>query len=410
MKGTIRLDNREIFKKKAGFPVVVFLYHNNKQKRITLPYCFALKDWDLNLQLPKKDAKKRLEIQKLKLKLESLILDAAMYPVSLDTLKNSLFGKVENFNDASFYAFYDEFLNELQQKEKFASFNIYTTAKDRLKEYRSDLIFADLDYNLFNGFKNWRLKKGNSKNTIHTYLRKFRAVYNEAVKRGFADDKKPFADVFKGITVKSNRTKKKNITKLDIVNLETAENLTFAEQRTVDLFLLLFYFGGQDLKDVYYLEHKNINNNRVYFTRGKLDGGGYQFDLKIVPKAQNIIDRHQVKGKYLFGWRKDFEGYKTFRDNFRRSLLKVQKKLKIKVRPLDGNIGIKVARHTFATFGKNLFIDADCLRELMGHERDDVDTIYKDRYPEAIRDEAHLKIIDSPIVGVVGDGEFRNKN
>jgi integrase len=88
----------------------------------------------------------------------------------------------------------------------------------------------------------------------------------------------------------------------------------------------------------------------------------------------------------------------------------VQKKLKIKVRPLDGNIGIKVARHTFATFGKNLFIDADCLRELMGHERDDVDTIYKDRYPEAIRDEAHLKIIDSPIVGVVGDGEFRNKN
>ena len=410
MKGIIRLEVRENYKKKAGFPVVVFLYHKSKQKRITLPYCFALKDWNLALQLPNKDAEKRLEIQKLKLKLESLILDAAMFPVSLDVLKNNLFGKIENFNDVSFYDFYDEFLNELKQKQKFASFNIYTTAKDRLKEYRSELTFADLDYNLFNGFKDWRIKKGNSKNTIHTYLRKFRAVYNEAVKRGFATDKKPFSDVFKGITVKSNRTKKKNITKLDIINLETAENLTFAEQRSVDLFLLLFYFGGQDLKDVYYLQQKNINNNRVYFTRGKLDGGGYQFDLKIVDKAQKIIDKHQAKGNYVFGWRKDFEGYKTFRDNFRRSLLMVQKKLKIKVLPLDGNIGIKVARHTFATFGKNLFIDTDCLRELMGHERDDVDTIYKDKYPEAVRDEAHLKIIGSPIAGFIADSEFRNKN
>lgn len=29
----------------------------------------------------------------------------------------------------------------------------------------------------------------------------------------------------------------------------------------------------------------------------------------------------------------------------------------------------------------------------MGHERDDVDTIYKDVYPEALRDEWHFKII-----------------
>jgi hypothetical protein len=33
------------------------------------------------------------------------------------------------------------------------------------------------------------------------------------------------------------------------------------------------------------------------------------------------------------------------------------------------------------------------MRELMGHERDDIDTIYKDKYPEAIRDQAHYKII-----------------
>jgi hypothetical protein len=29
----------------------------------------------------------------------------------------------------------------------------------------------------------------------------------------------------------------------------------------------------------------------------------------------------------------------------------------------------------------------------MGHERGDIDTVYKDRYPEAVRDAAHKKII-----------------
>ncbi|PKH50781.1 hypothetical protein CXF68_08820 [Tenacibaculum sp. Bg11-29] len=54
---------------------------------------------------------------------------------------------------------------------------------------------------------------------------------------------------------------------------------------------------------------------------------------------------------------------------------------------------LKVARHTFGTIGSRLFVEPDVLRALMGNERDDVDIIYKDVYPEALRDEWHLKII-----------------
>jgi hypothetical protein len=44
------------------------------------------------------------------------------------------------------------------------------------------------------------------------------------------------------------------------------------------------------------------------------------------------------------------------------------------------HIAVKVARHSFANRAKNLMIDIT--RELMGHERDDVDNYYKDKYPE----------------------------
>lgn len=394
MNGKIRLDTRKSEKRKEGFPVCVFLHHKGKQKKVNLGIYFELKDWDLEKQMPIKNPAMQLFIRKKQLLLDEIVFTyKTTRKASLEAVKNILLGASENFSNISFYQFYDDYLQGLKNKGKISTHNIYKTALDQLKKYRSNLEFQDIDYSLLNGFKDWRIKLGNSKNTIHTYLRKYRAVYNEAVKRNFIKDEKPFTEVFKGITVKSNRTKKKNLTKDAIIKLETAQNLNFADQRTVDLFLLLFYFGGQDLKDMYYLERKNIANNRVYFMRGKLDDAGYQFDLKIVQKAQIIIDKYQVKGKYVFPWRKDFAGYKTFRDNFRRSLLKVQENLEIKVQPLGGNIGIKVARHTFATFGKNLFIETDLLRELMGHERNDVDTIYKDKYPEKIRDAAHFKVI-----------------
>jgi integrase len=43
-------------------------------------------------------------------------------------------------------------------------------------------------------------------------------------------------------------------------------------------------------------------------------------------------------------------------------------------------------RHTFATLAKFKHYDQDLIRELMGHERNDIDTIYKDKYPEVERD------------------------
>ena len=161
-----------------------------------------------------------------------------------------------------------------------------------------------------------------------------------------------------------------------------------------DLFLLQFYFGGQDLIDIYYLKTKNIHNKRVFFQRAKIADRGYEFDLSIIDKAQKIINKYNAD-PYLFPGRKDYTGYLTFRNRYGRYLIKIQTQLGIDVLPKGGNLGIKVARHTFAMRGKLLFVDPDLLRELMGHERDDVDNYYKDRYPEKVRDQAQKQIINS---------------
>ena len=393
---TLRLDDRPSQYRKNGFPVVVFLHQNKKQKKVGLGLFFEKADWDFKKQLPKKNKRVALLINKKKNILDEVhlnSLDGKVY--DLNYVKNLLLNvsSVKTSGD-SFLVFFRAYMHELFLSGKISTFKKYENAINQLLYFRKNISFSDLNYLFFHNYKEWQIGKGNSKSTIHTYLNTYRSVYNEAVRRGVVKDKSPFIGVFKSVFVKSNRTKKRNITKDSFKILEAASCLTNAEERAVELFLLLFYFGGQDLKDVYYLKRSSVANGRVYFVRGKLDGAGYEFDLKIVSKAQKIIDKHSVAGEFVFPWRKDFTGYKTFRDNFRRNLIKAQFKLNINVLPLGGSLGVKVARHSFATIAKNLFIDSDLLRELMGHERNDVDTIYKDKYPENVRDSAHLQVID----------------
>jgi integrase len=110
-----------------------------------------------------------------------------------------------------------------------------------------------------------------------------------------------------------------------------------------------------------------------------------------VEKLQQV--NYKNSSKYVFEFRKDIKGYETFRSRYAKNLSKVQEQLEINVMPMGGNLGVKVARHTFATIGKNLMIEADILRELMGHERDEVDNYYKDKFPQKIRDAALFEII-----------------
>lgn len=405
LRYSLKLDERESQKRKLGYPVTVFLSQSGKYKKVNLKLFFEKKEWDFEKHLPKNSKSDLLFIKKKILQLDGFVLDSQYGIVSsLDEIKNKLLGFETVKVDYSFYGFCELYLKQLEDKGKESSKEIINTAVEQLKLYRPELAWGDLNYTFFDGFKTWRFKLGNSKNTIHTYLRKYRAIYNEAVKRKIIEDMQPFKDVMSDVYVKPNRTKKRYLSKESIVVLESLKGLNFADQRSLDLWLLMFYFGGQDLKDVYYLKNSQIANGRVIFRRGKLDEDGYEFDLKLFPKISERLNKYKEPGEYVFPWRKSYNGYKTFRDNFRRSMLRIienynsQEEIdeedKLKVLPAGGNVTIKVARHTFSNLGKRLYVEPDLLRELMGHERNDVDTIYKDFFPEEDRDKWHWKIIN----------------
>lgn len=269
---------------------------------------------------------------------------------------------------------------------------VYLLGVSEFDKYRPDARLADLDYEMIDGFKEFKTTSGNKISTVNHYLRTLRALYNKAVKMYKLADNKPFEGVFKGLTVKASRTRKKIAGIATVKKIEALVHEYESMHRWTDLWLLQFYFGGADLINIYYLKHENIKDGRVYFSRLKGNSAAL-VDLAIHPKAQAIIDKYAVPGEYLFPWRKDTDGYKTFRRSMAAKLVKIQERHAIVLEGMGGNLGIKMARHTFGNIAKQLFIEEDLLRELMGHERDEVDNFYKDKYPQAVRDEALFKII-----------------
>lgn len=435
MQGKLYLNIREGRQLRNGaYSLVCELTGNGKQKMFSLKMSFFKEEWNFQKEEPRNDKRKLLLIRKKKSLLDSLLLKSLDDPmVNFEFVRSRMLGEINDDGRSSvsaikeksdFLKFGYQLAEEKRQLvnskgvQKEGNSKVYINALNQFEKFVPKLDINELDYALLVRFKNSQLQLGNKKSTVNTYLRTLRAVYNEGKRRfNIRVENNPFEGIFKDVSIKQNRTKKRNISRETLKILEGFEGgLVKGQQVAVDLFLLQFYCGGQDLTDIYYLEKNQLSDNkRVYFMRGKLEDGGYQFDLRLYEKAQTIFSKYKNDSDdFVFSWRKDFVGYTNFRNRMNRNLKIIQENYnshvtrienqlggkyhRIEVLPLGGYITTKVARHTFATFGSRLYVDSDLLRTLMGHERDDVDTIYKDTYPEQDRDKCHHQIIDTDSV------------
>ena len=290
--------------------------------------------------------------------------------------------------------------------ERLRSVGSHSTAQvllerlTRWEEFAPSLNFGDIDEALISRFK--RERKGYlSDSTIKSYISALRKVYNIALydSRVNLVDNGAFRNIGKGLKVKMRRARNvylndKNLLKLVSRNVKAGRALTSNENRALDMTLLQFYLGGANLKDVVYLKREVFYKNRVLLKRAKLGMYGEFFDVKVFKGAREIFKKHEGNDPvYLFDFCRSFKEYRSFLVVHNRSLLSAQSKLKLKISPINNRMSSNVIRHTFATRAKFLGINADIIRELMGHERNDIDTVYKDKYPEKMRDKAHKKII-----------------
>jgi len=239
-------------------------------------------------------------------------------------------------------------------------------------------------------------ERGNSINTIHKTMRVVRRVVNMAIRDNlFPKAEYPFDDV----TLRRERTGKTPLGASGISRLEELrEQIEAGESRFVDgglpshalrAWLLALYMLGMRWSDVSSLEWDQARVGRIKYQMRKT---GAQKDLKIVPKAADILDYYRPPDTRfvfpffrLYAREEDWNTKAGIGSAIRKTNRRVNQELKEiqKAAGLDVKLSTHVARHSAA----QRMLDAGWSIQEINAALDHKDLSTTEHYLRSIRDE-----------------------
>ncbi len=230
--------------------------------------------------------------------------------------------------------------------------------------------------------------RGNSMNTISSYLRALRALYNAALK----DDrlfmvKYPFHH-FK--VPATTRTKKRAISKEEILRIR---DLSYPPGSPLwharNYALIMFYCRGMNFIDLVKLKKSNIQHGRILYGRSKTDeplSVGITEDLREILKYYlwNDYQDDSLFPANYDGSHEHYEKYKTLRRRMNENLATIARDAGIQEKLTTYTI-----RHSWATIAKYMGISTEIISESLGHHSLQTTEVYLKGFNEKVLDEAN---------------------
>jgi integrase len=317
--------------------------------------------------------------------------------LSVKELKTYLLDKKDNSDDIDFFEFAEGYLETIDSE---GTMRWHESTLSNLKSFiGSKLPFSEINLPFLQRFERF-LKMQGVKGGINNYMRSFRAIFNKARDTHNDEDsgviKIPHYPFRKYKIPKTAPKSKKHILTVDELKMFiNYKHSTPGEKLAKDMFLLMFYLIGIEIKDLFYLQ--KARKGRVYFDRFKTSK---EFSIKLEPEALAIVEKYASKTSFINAHER-YSEHRNFMKYINIQLHGSNSKTK-RVKGIFPTLGIdkpvttKWARHTWATIARNnCRIDKDDVALCLGHEDSDnrVTDIYVD-YDYTIIDDSNRKVID----------------
>ena len=289
----------------------------------------------------------------------------------------------------SFFNLIEEKIHKMNHDCNYRTAETYIAAYKKLRLFREekDLAPSDITPELMDSFQTWLKKQDLTMNTISFYMRKLRAVYNQAVEQGLTIDLRPFRHVYTGIA----KTSKRAIT---INDLNRIKNLNLDDpmlEYARDMFLFSFYTRGMAFVDMAYLKKSDVSGNVLTYRRKKT---GQQLTIRWEQSMQEIAQRYPSKsGYYLLPIIHTHNGKE--RNQYRHVQTLINESLKTvgEMAKINHKLTMYVARHSWASIARQMGVPLNVISHGMGHSNEKTTEIYLKSVDMTIVDEANRNIM-----------------
>ena len=325
------------------------------------------------------------------------MLEAEMKPEyqTVSEIRNNVIVKKE----LDFFAVANIHLQNLKERNKHHQ---YDTEHGRLKKFKAflnkeELSFSELTPSLLKRFEGYLLEnKKRSPRTAVNYLILIRTIYNLAISEAIVDrGRYPFG---KGkVTIRIPESQKIGLNKGEIQKLESANNLSEAQQNAVNVWLISFYFAGIRIADVLQLKWSDLVDGRLHY---RMDKNSKLVSLKIPEKASKIFDileNLNLQNNLIFPYLKNTNlrnpqdvsvRIQSVTRNLNRALKRAAKQLDIKK-----NMSMHIARHSFGNISGDK-IPIQMLQKLYRHSSVTTTIRYQANFIHKDADSALDKVIN----------------
>ena len=284
-------------------------------------------------------------------------------------IKENILGRTSQ----SFIKYYEKYIDSLKKNGKISTHDKAKAVYSKLCAYLNskDIAFDELTVTFLKNYEAYLSEElGNSVNTIHSNLKIFRKLINDAINEGiFPSEKNPFLR-FK---LKLEKTTKEFLTEEEIKKIEELilDDKTMRNHHR-NIYVFATYAGGLRISDIFQLKWSQFDGERILVTTQKTKN---IVSIKLPQKALDIIELYKPEktnpNHYIFPFLKNnidyskehlFNTISSHTAYTNRDLKKIGK-----LAGIEKSINFHTSRHTFATRALRKGMRIEYVSKLLGH-------------------------------------------